>query len=58
MKVYWKNNSGALSRMDVPTEVTDPDEATLLVREHLVNTGEGYNGAVLAVIEGGLSVAH
>lgn len=44
--------------MDVPTEVTDPDEATLLVREHLVNTGEGYNGAVVAVIEGGLSVAH
>lgn len=57
MRVYWKNVTGKLSRMDVPEEVTDHEEAILLVKEHLVGTGEGYNGAVLAVFEGGLSRA-
>lgn len=52
MHVYWRTNQGRLGQMEV-TDSDDHEEAILLVKEWLVTAGEGYDGAVLAVIVGG-----
>lgn len=49
-RVYWRSVGNKLSRMDVGTE--DHEEGILSVKEHLVASGEGFNGAVLAVVGG------
>lgn len=49
-RIYWHGVGRKLGRMDVGTE--DHEEGILSVKEHLVGTGEGFNGAVLAVVGG------
>lgn len=51
--VAFKNIEGKIGKMTVDIEDGTPDsyqEAIMQVKEHLVQTGEGYDGAVLALI--------
>jgi hypothetical protein len=51
MKVYFRNNDGSLGLIKVDEEVTDHEEAIILVCEELVAQGTGYNNPVLVVIK-------
>ncbi len=50
MNVYYRNLEGKFGCSRVEG-AQDHEEAILLVKEDLINTGEGYNLPVLAVIK-------